>query len=403
MSNSLPDQYAWEFDLSQVAGDSSLLTHHSQETTENIAYSPSRIRTPNFEPGDWFDINRLFPNLENVEHFAGLRDFQNSRESHDLNSPTSFRDSEALLAQYDLQDFTGSRPSFESSASRPGSAAYSSLTPNNSMAPSPLGDSQLFPQPRSVPDVGIGLSEEDSDTDSVTSDEPYARLIWKALMSTPGHKMVLKEIYEWFEKHTNKAKNPDSKGWQNSIRHNLSMNAAFEGVREPSSPGGVPKKSGNVWVLTERAVKHGVQSTTRYRKPGIHKKATKSEHPAPQRQRSGAKGGRAAKKAAKFRRALQEARRVGEQNCPSSHIQSESTNGIPSHTAYVEQEQSPSPANPDLNLLVGDYDLSGLSGCTNYPPESPVFYDVGTGEKRLISDYSILDGQAIGPDFNPFM
>jgi hypothetical protein len=44
-------------------------------------------------------------------------------------------------------------------------------------------------------------------------------------MSAPGHKMVLKEIYEWFEKNTNKSKNSDSKGWQNSIRHNLSMNA----------------------------------------------------------------------------------------------------------------------------------------------------------------------------------
>ena len=43
-------------------------------------------------------------------------------------------------------------------------------------------------------------------------------------MSAPGNKMVLKEIYEWFENHTDKAKDPKSKGWQNSIRHNLSMN-----------------------------------------------------------------------------------------------------------------------------------------------------------------------------------
>jgi len=53
---------------------------------------------------------------------------------------------------------------------------------------------------------------------------PYAQLIYKALLSVPDHKMVLKDIYEWFEKHTDKAKNPNSKGWQNSIRHNLSMN-----------------------------------------------------------------------------------------------------------------------------------------------------------------------------------
>lgn len=54
--------------------------------------------------------------------------------------------------------------------------------------------------------------------------EPYATLIYRALKSAPGHRMVLKEIYEWFERNTDKAKDTTSKGWQNSIRHNLSMN-----------------------------------------------------------------------------------------------------------------------------------------------------------------------------------
>ena len=53
--------------------------------------------------------------------------------------------------------------------------------------------------------------------------EPYAQLIFRALKSAPGYRMVLKDIYHWFEKHTNKATG-GSKGWQNSIRHNLSMN-----------------------------------------------------------------------------------------------------------------------------------------------------------------------------------
>ena len=63
-------------------------------------------------------------------------------------------------------------------------------------------------------------SELEEDLDN----EPYARLIFRALMSAPRHRMVLKDIYEWFEKHTNKARDPKSRGWQNSIRHNLSMN-----------------------------------------------------------------------------------------------------------------------------------------------------------------------------------
>lgn len=61
--------------------------------------------------------------------------------------------------------------------------------------------------------------DEDGNVDS----EPYAQLIFRALKSAPGHRMVLKDIYQWFEKYTNKATG-NSKGWQNSIRHNLSMN-----------------------------------------------------------------------------------------------------------------------------------------------------------------------------------
>jgi len=57
-----------------------------------------------------------------------------------------------------------------------------------------------------------------------SDDLPYAQLIYKALMGTaPRYAMTLQEIYQWFRENTEKGKS-DSKGWQNSIRHNLSMN-----------------------------------------------------------------------------------------------------------------------------------------------------------------------------------
>ena len=62
------------------------------------------------------------------------------------------------------------------------------------------------------------------------ADEPYAKLIYRALMSAPNHSMVLQEIYQWFRENTVKGSS-DTKGWMNSIRHNLSMNA----VRFPHS------------------------------------------------------------------------------------------------------------------------------------------------------------------------
>ena len=73
--------------------------------------------------------------------------------------------------------------------------------------------------------------EYDSDNeDESLSHEPYAKLIYRALMQAPGHRMVLRDIYEWFQKHTCKPKESGTNGWQNSIRHNLSMNQVCESL-----------------------------------------------------------------------------------------------------------------------------------------------------------------------------
>lgn len=53
---------------------------------------------------------------------------------------------------------------------------------------------------------------------------PYAQLIYKALMSVPTRTMILSEIYQYFREKIPRFSKMRSKGWQNSIRHNLSMN-----------------------------------------------------------------------------------------------------------------------------------------------------------------------------------
>ncbi|KAL5343313.1 hypothetical protein BJX70DRAFT_408197 [Aspergillus crustosus] len=136
------------------------------------------------------------------------------------------------------------------------------------------------------------------DAEDTSADPPYSQLIYEALLTAPGKKLPLQGIYLWFEKNTAKGRDRGSKGWQNSIRHNLSMNAGFEAVREESTPG---KKAVNYWRLTDEAVNNGIQSTTRYRKQANYKKSAASDPPAPQRQRSGAKGGKATKITARFR------------------------------------------------------------------------------------------------------
>ncbi|KAK7742249.1 hypothetical protein SLS53_004392 [Cytospora paraplurivora] len=107
------------------------------------------------------------------------------------------------------------------------------------------------------------------------ADEPYAKLIYKAFRSRENRAMSLQEIYQWFRENTDKAKG-EGKGWQNSIRHNLSMNGAF--IRRETKQAGL-NSDGSVsldasctdgristeWFLNPNYEK-GVTSTTRYRK-----------------------------------------------------------------------------------------------------------------------------------------
>ena len=67
-------------------------------------------------------------------------------------------------------------------------------------------------------------NEGTSDENGIDKELPYAQLIYRALLEQPDHTMILRDIYNWFKENTDKAADKETKGWQNSIRHNLSMN-----------------------------------------------------------------------------------------------------------------------------------------------------------------------------------
>merc|ERR1711915_430001 len=72
----------------------------------------------------------------------------------------------------------------------------------------------------------------------------YATLISQALLNSPNNRLTLKEIYHYIS--TNYPEfTARKKGWQNSIRHNLSLNKAF--FKEPKLKG-TPGK-GSYWTI----------------------------------------------------------------------------------------------------------------------------------------------------------
>ncbi|GAM85403.1 hypothetical protein ANO11243_034100 [Dothideomycetidae sp. 11243] len=150
------------------------------------------------------------------------------------------------------------------------------------------------------------------------SDEAYAHLLFKCLDSVPEKQMSLKQIYEWMRANCSRVRDGRSSGWQNSVRHNLSMNQAFEKV--PSSSGSGISKKVTHWRLSAEAIEQGyVRSTTFYRRTpstiarGRRAARTTSPTSIPPllstRAAAGAKGGQASRRAAERRQVIA-ARRV---------------------------------------------------------------------------------------------
>ncbi|CAG8888486.1 unnamed protein product [Penicillium egyptiacum] len=219
--------------------------------------------------------------------------------------------------------------------------------------PSPLSEVSSYHSPQSLaasspamtlqtgdrlsPRSGTGDNKEER-----TGHPPYSVLIYQALKEAPGNKLQLQSIYSWFEANTDKAQDPNAKGWQNSIRHNLSMNAGFEAVKEEVEPG---KKAVNFWRLTPEAIHSGgIQSTTRYRKLQHQKRGTNSGHRGPTRQPSESKGVHATKV-----------------------VKSRSTNSPHSERAEAYHHQHMISMNPSLGHEYGPASLPAMQRYMQHP------------------------------------
>lgn len=96
----------------------------------------------------------------------------------------------------------------------------------SSQSPLPSGDGMSPAVTASAADSGSPqMSPSGASDQGPSGDLPYSRLIWEALISAEDQMLPLQGIYEWFKLNTTKAQDGTSRGWKNSIRHNLSMNA----------------------------------------------------------------------------------------------------------------------------------------------------------------------------------
>lgn len=165
-------------------------------------------------------------------------------ESQANNNPVSYYPGLGISKRYSddvdfsLMSTTASFPGYTTSAEN---VPITSLSPSTSFsfydAPPamrqeredtvPLSDGDIEPEYNKDsgwwPEEMLDGSPSSVEAPGSKVDEPYAQLIYRAFLSRPNKSMTLQEIYQWFRENTDKAK-AEGKGWQNSIRHNLSMN-----------------------------------------------------------------------------------------------------------------------------------------------------------------------------------
>lgn len=85
----------------------------------------------------------------------------------------------------------------------------------------------------------------------------YATLIAMAILRSPMRRLTLSQIYRWIQT-TYAFYTPNDTGWQNSIRHNLSLNKAFIKTERPKDDPG----KGNYWTIQPGSELHFLKEKT---------------------------------------------------------------------------------------------------------------------------------------------
>jgi forkhead transcription factor HCM1 len=127
-----------------------------------------------------------------------------------------------------------------------------------------------LPNPDEMPTI-----EDDGNKPSYS----YAMLIGMAILRAPSRRLTLSQIYKWISDTFAFYRNSQEIGWQNSIRHNLSLSKSFSKQERPKDDPG----KGHYWVINAGFEKqyHKVEPVRRPAHPESLAPAYASDLPCP--------------------------------------------------------------------------------------------------------------------------
>jgi forkhead transcription factor HCM1 len=127
-----------------------------------------------------------------------------------------------------------------------------------------------LPEPDEMPAV---------DDDGNKPSYSYAMLIGMAILRAPNRRLTLAQIYKWISDTFAFYRNSQETGWQNSIRHNLSLSKSFSKQERPKDDPG----KGHYWIINAGFEKqyHKVKPTRRSTNPESFVPAYPSDLPRP--------------------------------------------------------------------------------------------------------------------------
>ncbi|KAI9480346.1 MAG: fork head domain-containing protein [Benjaminiella poitrasii] len=77
----------------------------------------------------------------------------------------------------------------------------------------------------------------------------YSSLIVQAILESENERMTLRDIYSWITNKYPALYNAEDTGWQNTIRHNLSLNRCFKKVPRSELTGTRHRGKGGYWTI----------------------------------------------------------------------------------------------------------------------------------------------------------